>query len=293
MTKRAGNPTISAGARAAVAAFADHQHRVVIRGTNDVASAVAHRLFQAGHAVVLQEGPQPATTRRGKAFVDAVFDGHAALAGVTAVRVPALADLASLLAAREVIPVVVDDLPAMLAAVRPDVLVDARMRKRARPEPQRGLAPLTVGLGPNFVAGETVDLAVETSWGEDLGRVVTHGATFPLEGEPRPLAGHGRGRYVYAPAAGIFRTRRHIGDAVRAGEVVAHLDGAPLLAPLDGVLRGLTRDGVPVAAGTKVIEVDPRGPGAAVTGIGERPGRIADGVLRAVAGWPAGERGEA
>ncbi len=267
--------------------------RIVIRGTNDVASAVAHRLFLAGDAVVLQDGPQSATTRRGMAFADAVFDGRAELVGVTAIRVPALADLAPLLVAHEAIPVVVADLPAVLAAVRPAVLVDARMRKRAHPEPQRGLVPLTVGLGPNFVVGETVDLAVETAWGEDLGRVVARGATFPLEGEPRPLAGHGRDRYVYAPAAGVFRTRCRIGEAVRVGEVVAHLGGASLPAPLAGVLRGLTHDGVPVAAGTKVIDVDLRGPGAAVTGIGERPSRIADGVLRAVRGWWAGEGAEA
>ena len=32
------------------------------------------------------------------------------------------------------------------------------------PEGQRGNAVVTVGLGPNFVAGETVDLAIETMW---------------------------------------------------------------------------------------------------------------------------------
>jgi hypothetical protein len=38
-------------------------------------------------------------------------------------------------------------------------VIDARMRKRAVPEGQRGLAPLTIGLGPNFIAGENVDVA--------------------------------------------------------------------------------------------------------------------------------------
>ncbi len=63
--------------------------RVVIRGTGDVASAVAQRLFLTGDVVVLQDGPQPATTRRGMAFADAVFDGRAELAGVAA-RAPRL-----------------------------------------------------------------------------------------------------------------------------------------------------------------------------------------------------------
>lgn len=225
--------------------------RVVIRGVNDVASAVAHRLFLGGDEVVLHESQPPAVTRRGMAFADAIFDGRAELAGMTALLIPDLVHVVPLLDSHEVIPVVVAELSIVLAAVRPAVLVDGRMRKRSHPEAQRGLAPLTIGLGPNFVAGETVDLAVETAWGEDLGRVVTHGATRPLTGEPRPLAGHGRDRYVYAPVAGVFRTRRRVGEAVAAGEIVAHVGEVPLPAPLGGVLRGLTRDGVPVAAGAR------------------------------------------
>lgn len=264
--------------------------RVVIRGVNDIASAVAHRLFLNGAAVVVHEREQPSVSRRGMAFADAIFAGRAELAGVTAVLVTDLTQVLPLLTARETIPVAVAELSALLAAVRPAVLVDARMRKRAIPETQRGLAPLTIGLGPNFVAGETVDLAIETAWGADLGTVVARGPTRPLAGEPRPLAGHGRDRYVYAPAAGVFRTHRRVGEAIMAGEIVAYLDALPLSAPLDGVLRGLTHDGVPVASGTKVIEVDPRGADAAVKGIGERPDRIANGVLNALSMWRASRR---
>ncbi|MBV8120640.1 MAG: xanthine dehydrogenase, partial [Alphaproteobacteria bacterium] len=56
-----------------------------------------------------------------------------------------------------------------------------------------------------------------------------------------------------------------------------------LRAPIGGVLRGLTRSGVGVPARTKVIEVDPRGDPAKVLGLGERPRRIAEGVLSAIA----------
>ena len=260
---------------------------VVVRGIGDVGSAVAHRLYRAGYAVLLHDGAQPATTRRGMAFTDAIFDGSAVLEEVTAVRVDELDALQALLRAREVIPVVTAGLTEVLDAARPTVLVDARMRKRSRPEPQRGLAPLMIGLGPTFTAGENVDLAVETSWGDDLGRVIERGPALPLKGEPRPIGGHARDRYVYAPLAGIFRTVCRIGQFVLAGELIAHIGATPLHAPLDGALRGLTHDGVPVAAGTKVIEVDPRGAAAVITGIGERPGRIAAGVLRAVESWYA------
>ena len=262
-----------------------NQIRTVVRGSGDVGSAVAHRLFLAGYSVIIHDRPQPTTSRRGMAFTDAIFDGQAVLEGVSAVRIDDLQLLKEVLAAHAAIPIAVTDLHTLLDAVQPDILIDGRMRKRAQPEVQRGLAPLTIGLGPHFVAGETTDLAIETSWGDALGTIVEQGPTRPLAGEPRSLAGHARDRFVYAPAAGIFQTTYHIGAAVVVDEIVAHIGAVPLRAPLAGALRGLTRNGVWVTEGAKVIEVDPRGTAAVVTGIGERPGRIGDGVLRAVQRW--------
>lgn len=259
--------------------------QVVVWGSGDVGSAVAVELFRHGQDVVLLEDTWPTVIRRGMAFADAVFDGSAELEGVTARRVTDQPTLAALLAARAAIPLVVSSLPELLAWEPWDVLVDARMRKRARPEPLRGLVPLTIGLGPNFVAGQTVDIAIETAWGDDLGRVITEGATQPLRGEPRAIAGHARDRYLYAPAAGAFHALAGIGDRVRAGDLVARLGDQALRAPLAGTVRGITRDGVAVAAGTKVFEIDPRLEGAVVTGVGERPARIAAGVAQAVDAW--------
>ena len=102
-------------------------------------------------------------------------------------------------------PVAVTSFDDVIEATSWSALIDARMRKRAVPEGQRGIAPLTIGLGPNFVAGETVDLAIETMWGDRLGAVIAVGATLPLGGEPRPIGGVGRARFVYAPEAGRFR----------------------------------------------------------------------------------------
>lgn len=72
--------------------------------------------------------------------------------------------VAPLLVDRGVVPVAIGDLSGLLLLVVPDVLVDARMRKRDRPKAQRELVMLTIGLGPNFVAGGTIDIVVETSW---------------------------------------------------------------------------------------------------------------------------------
>jgi xanthine dehydrogenase accessory factor len=257
--------------------------RVLIRGSGDVGSAVAHLLLRSGHDVVIHDVALPAAPRRGMAFADAVFDGACELDGVAARRADDLAALRSEEPAGDELLVTTAALDDVLAALAPDVLVDARMRKRAQPERQRGLAPLTIGLGPNFVAGETTDLAIETQWGDDLGAVVEHGPTQPLGGEPRPFEGHARDRFVYAPVSGVMRTQAQIAQRVRAGEVVATIGDEVLRAPLAGILRGLVHDGVPVEAQAKVLEVDPRGDIAKVVGIGPRPRRIAEGVLAAMA----------
>lgn len=259
--------------------------RVLIRGSNDIGSAVAHRLFQANYSVLIHEVPQPTTTRRKMSFSDAVYEGQALLAGVEARCLHDLTHLDELLTAHQVIPVIVVDLSVLLNLIRPEILIDARMRKHAQPEAQLNLAQLTIGLGPNFVAGQTTHLAIETAWGDDLGRVIEKGSPRPLAGEPRPIAGHGRDRYVYAPIAGVFRTTYQIGDFVCKDQVIAHIGPQPLAAPLTGMLRGLTRTEVPVASRTKVIEVDPRGSTAVVIGVGERPARIAEGTWQAIQSW--------
>jgi xanthine dehydrogenase accessory factor len=262
--------------------------RVLIRGSGDVGSAVAHLLLRSGHDVVIHDVALPAAPRRGMAFADAIFDGACELDGVRARRVDAPAGLRAVAAGEVRLTTVAFE--RALVAVAPDVLVDARMRKRARPEEQRGLARLTIGLGPNFVAGQTTDLAIETQWGDELGAVVEHGPTRALGGEPRGFGGHARDRFIYAPVAGVLRTRARIAQRVLAGETVATIGDEPLRAPLDGILRGLVHDGVPVDVGAKVLEVDPRGDVSKVTGIGARPARIAEGVLAAMAGRGYGVR---
>jgi xanthine dehydrogenase accessory factor len=258
---------------------------ILVRGSGDVGSAVAHTLFEANYSVVIHDSEKPSATRRKMAFCDAIFNGKTMLAGVSAQLFSDTSELIARLAAHDWVGLTTLDISQVLSILRPDVLVDARMRKHERPEIQIALAPFTVGLGPNFIAGETVHVAVETGWNEGLGQAIWHGATRPLEGEPQTIAGHARDRYVYSPAAGIFRTALQVGDMVSAGQEVARVDAIPLHAPIAGILRGLTHDSIPVAKKTKVIEVDPRGAQAQIGGIAERPRRIAQGVLDAIRTW--------
>ena len=254
---------------------------ILVCGSGDVGSAVAHRLFSERHQVILQDDPAPTYTRRGMAFTDVFFDRKAELEHVIAKR-SALGDhVRTMLTCGGAIPALIGDWREVAGTLQPNVIIDARLKKRTTPEPLRGAAPLTIGLGPNFVATESVDIVIETSW-DAPGHVIKQGRALPLKGEPQPLGGHGRERYVYAPSAGNFVTTFSIGDHVEVGERIATLAGEPILSPLSGQLRGLTHSGIDVAQGTKIIEVDPREPNAVVFGLGERPAKIATGVVSAL-----------
>ncbi|RAU23495.1 xanthine dehydrogenase [Paramagnetospirillum kuznetsovii] len=255
--------------------------RILIRGTGEIASAVACLLHRAGGLAALQASRPPIAIRRLMAFSDAVFDGTAQLDGLTARRIDDPAALASVWAAGE-IPLLYRDFALAIRECDWDVLVDARMNKQHSPEAQRGLAPLVIGMGPGCAIGRNVDVAVETSW-DELGRILRHGETLPLRGEPRAVLGHARDRFRYAPQAGLLQASATIGQVVRVGEEIARIGHMPICAVFDGVVRGITRDGVPVESGNKIAEIDPRIGSVTLTGIDHRPRRIAEAVAAIVA----------
>jgi len=258
----------------------------IVLGCGDVGSAVAHALHGAGFATVLIDEADPPWPRRGMAFVDAWYVGSADLAGVHACFCASVRSIPVVLERREMIAATTWSWRGVAAALAPVALVDARVAKRSAParvKPHEPSSLLTVGAGPGYRVGEHVDVAVETAWGERLGTVVERGGTQPFDGQTHALGGAGRERFAFAPRAGRFHTQARIGERVAAGSVVASLDALEVLAPVAGVLRGLSARGARVVAGQKLVEVDPRGDAALCFGIGERPARIAAGVLEALA----------
>jgi xanthine dehydrogenase accessory factor len=255
---------------------------VLIKGGGDVGSAVAHLLFRNSYLPVIVESSTPSTTRRRMAFATAVFEGEAELEGVRAERVDSIESLKVLLLWRKVIPVFIGTVETALVALTPGIVVDARMRKRETPEQQINEAPLVIGLGPGFRAGETVHVVIETNRGPHLGRVLTEGSADSYTGEPISIEGYKRERYSYASTSGTFHTTRDVGMSVQAGDVLGRIGTHELHAQVSGIIRGLTRDGIGVIQGTKVAEIDPRGQEELISGIAERPRKIAEGVLAAI-----------
>lgn len=266
---------------------------VVVRGGGDLGTGVAHRLARAGYDVVVLEVSAPTAVRRRAAFCEAVRGGSTTVEGVEARLVgPAepgalgqttggSAEQGSAAERRRSVPVVVDPAGETLAILRPAAVVDARMAKRNLGT-ARDDAPVTIGLGPGFVAGRDVDLVIETKRGHTLGRVIGEGTASADTGVPGVVAGVASERVLRAPVEGTFESRRAIGDLVVGGEVVGSVAGEPVGARIAGLIRGLIADGTTVRRGTKVGDIDPRGAEIDPASISDRARAIGGAVLEAL-----------
>ncbi|HSB68047.1 MAG TPA: selenium-dependent molybdenum cofactor biosynthesis protein YqeB [Candidatus Methylomirabilis sp.] len=255
---------------------------LLVRGGNDIASAVAHRLFTAGHPVIILEASRPLTVRRGMAYASAVYEGRVTLQGVTAEHVPTIEQALALLMSRQAIPVLAGDDGRVLTELQPAVIVDARLRKKERSGSRITDAPLVIGLGPGFAAGVEAHLVIETNRGPNLGRIITEGEAEPYTGEPVEIAGHSKDRYLYAPRGGAFRTTLDLGQQVEAGQVVGNVEGELLTARVGGIIRGIVKDGLLVQAGAKLVDIDPRGDARYLSELSQKAWTIADAVLTAI-----------
>ncbi len=261
----------------------------VVLGTDEVASAVAVFLCRDGHAVVLAHDPLPPVLRRGMAFHDALYGDRASLGGIEALRIDYVADIYSVLAERDRVAIANFGLTDLLVLGGIDVIVDARLQKRAVTPDFRGLARITIGLGPGFTVHENCDLAIETH-PLHSGVILREGATQAPDGSAPELGGIGRERFACAGVAGRWRTAVDIGTRVFKGFVIGHVGGAPVPAPIDEILRGIARDGLEVPAGATLVEMDPRGRACQWTGMEEGPRLIAEATVKAMRSFTAERR---
>lgn len=262
--------------------------RVLIKGAGDLATGVAARLWRSGFPVVMTELAQPLTIRRTVAFAEAVYAGEVKVEEITARRVSALGDIEVAWHAH-VIPVLTGCDEECVAAIKPAVLVDAILAKRNTGTHLTD-APFVVGLGPGLVVGQDVHAVVETNRGHYLGRVLWSGSAQPDTGVPGDIAGFGRERVIYAPAEGIFEHQLDIGAVLNAGDVVGRAGQTPVFAPIAGVLRGLIHNGVPVQAGLKIGDIDPRATPDHCCTISDKALAIGGGVLEAILVYLRGKR---
>ncbi|MBR9946865.1 EF2563 family selenium-dependent molybdenum hydroxylase system protein [Clostridiaceae bacterium Marseille-Q4145] len=274
---------------------------IICRGGGDLATGIVHRLFRAGFPVLVLETDSPAAIRRQVSFSEAVYDGTATVEGVTAERI-ASADRASVNHVLEEgrVPLLVDPEGSSIPLLKPDIVVDAIIAKKNLGTAKE-MAPLVIGVGPGFTAGEDVDLVVESMRGHNLARIFTTGSALPNTGIPGNIGGFTKERVLHAEAAGYMKNIRQIGDIVEKGKEIARIyekmteDGTfsgsyvSVEASISGMIRGLIREGYHFQKGFKIADIDPRESELAnCFTISDKARSIGGSVLEAVCGYVNG-----
>jgi len=251
----------------------------LIRGGGDLATGVAWRLNRAGFPVVVTELAAPLAVRRTVALSTAIDDGSIDIEGMIGKRVASLDEAIAVTSAGEVAVIVSPELPPIGASV----VVDARLAKRNIDTTVED-AGLVIGLGPGFNAGEDCHVVIETMRGPRLGRAIWHGTPAADTGIPDQVQGRGAERVLRAPARGELVWSKTIGDRVGDGDELGSVGGQVIVAPFDGLIRGLIRTSQSVELGDKVGDVDPRA-GASYLEISDKALAIGGGVVEAVLTW--------
>ena len=252
----------------------------LIRGAGDIASGAAMRLWRCGIDIVMTDLERPTTIRRTVAFSDAIVHGETTVEGLRAVRAEDAAQARKLLG-EGVIPVLADPACRCREELAPDALVDAILAKRNLGT-RRSDAPIVVGVGPGFTAGEDCHAVVETMRGHTLGRVIYSGSAIANTNIPGLIGGFAGERVLRAPCAGVFTAVHRIGDTVEEGETIGFVEGVPMKCTIGGVLRGVLDDGMRVQKGMKSGDVDPRGKAEYCATVSDKALAVGGGVVEAV-----------
>lgn len=254
----------------------EEKNLIIVRGGGDLATGVIHTLWKNGYRILILETHNPSAIRRKVAFSEAIYNGEMEVEGARAELITKEEDETwdtfygkmELIWSRNAIPILVDPLGQSITELKPLVVIDAIIAKKNLGT-HKDMAPVTIALGPGFCAGVDVHYVIETMRGETLGEVITEGYALENTGIPGEVAGVSKERVIHASAAGILRNVKSIGDIIHAGEMIAYIEKesenicyeiqhVPVHASIDGVLRGLIRDGYPVRQGFKIADIDPR-----------------------------------
>lgn len=253
---------------------------VLLRGGGDIATGVAHRLFRAGFKVIIIDIKEPTNIRRQVSFAEAIYSGEIEVEGVKAVFAENL-NRANRIIEDGAIAVLVDEKAQILDKLKVDILVDAILAKKNLGT-NRSMAAITIGLGPGFIAGQDVDLVIETNRGHYLGRVIENGGAMEDTGIPGSILGFTEQRIIRALDEGIVENYKEIGHIVKIGDIICKTGNNKVPAKIDGVIRGLIKEGLYVKNGMKIGDIDPRGVVAYTNTISDKARAIGGAVLEAI-----------
>lgn len=258
----------------------DNAKLVMIRGAGDIATGVAARLHNAGFHVMMTDIAKPTVIRRTVSFAQCLYSNEAEVEGIIAKHAKCCSDILPILQ-QDCIPVLVDKDCCSLSEIKPRFVVDAVLAKQNLGT-HKNMAPITIALGPGFIAGEDCHAVIETNRGHYLGKIIYQGTAQENTGIPGNIGGYTHERVLRAPCDGAMKTHVELGEIVNEGDIVGYVNDTPIYAPISGMVRGLLSQGLGVTEGFKIGDIDPRGQGADYTTISDKARAIAGSVLEAM-----------
>lgn len=226
---------------------------VIVRGAGDLATGTIAKLYNCGFKVLALETSNPTTIRRHISFSSAIFDKSVCIEGVTGKLINCVCELEDL----DGIGVMVDPNCDILNEVSPIAIIDAIIAKKNLGT-SIDMADIVIALGPGFNASVDCHAVVETKRGHNLGKIYYDGFAIENTGIPGNINGFSTERVLHSPETGIIKVIHDIGSIVSIGDTIALINDVPLVATMDGLVRGMIRDGMFVEKGLKIADIDPR-----------------------------------
>lgn len=234
----------------------EYRDIVIIRSGGDIASGIIERLHKCGFKVVVLEVENPSSIRRNVCFGEAVYKKSMTINGLTSNLANDINEMEKIIQKGN-IPVLVDEEGKYIEKLKPFILIDSILAKKNLGT-KINMAPITIGVGPGFYAGKDVHAVIETKRGHHLGKVIYHGEAIKNSGIPGNICGFTKERVIHSLWEGNIENISEIGNKVKKGQVIAKINNNEILATIDGILRGIIREGYFVTKGFKIADIDPR-----------------------------------
>ncbi len=247
--------------------------KILVRGAGDLASGIIWNLAYAGFNVCCTDIEKPSCIRTEVAFSSAIYERSKTLDDVTCVFCESKEGLQSVVQSiykcweENKVALIIDPEAKILDEIKFDVVIDAILAKKNLGT-SIDMAPLVIGVGPGFTANKDCNFVIETVRGHNLSRIIENGSALENTGIPGIINGHGADRVMHSPTEGIFHNVHKIGDSVTKGEILSEIEECVngkangnkvnLIASIDGVLRGILKDGYYATKGLKAADIDPR-----------------------------------
>ncbi len=260
--------------------------RILIAGSNDIATATAVRLYRSGFPVILLTTPHPLDIHHKRTFSAAAYSGIKSVLQVTAVTFAGSieqGDISEELTVEEFvqfthsnrrIPILMPDDLDKLATDSIAYLFVAEAELSA--------------LLPDLLQTQSVQIGLE---GEAEARYSVY-AKGPCKGQVKYAfleedcsdkgGGQKDAETVRAPLEGVFTSQHTAGDLIHEKQELGRINEIPILSPAAGVINGLLNSGALIPAGTVFAEIASVGSTVSARHLPEEAFAVAGGVLEAV-----------